>query len=145
MAGAVVNNHFYDNLMIFVLLWLIIEGNVGSITSGRCYYGWAVAAGEGETTKRSFLHYLISMLLPMDKIIFLGLDHMMFLDSLIICRFNLIVEIVSESEPNPNNNLTIRRAGLSIRLCHPSFLDQHLSDEKMLPWDKHEFCLKFYF
>ena len=73
------------------------------------------------------------MLLPMDKIIFLGLDHMMFLDSLIICRFNLIVEFVSESEPNPNNNLTIRRAGLSIRLCHPSFLDQHLSDEKMLP------------
>ena len=99
----------------------------------------------GGTTKRSFLHYLISTLLPMDKIIFLGLDHMMFLDSLIICRFNLIVEFVSESEPNPNNNLTIRRAGLSIRLCHPSFLDQHLSDEKMLPWDKHEFCLKFYF
>ena len=61
----------------------------------------------------------------MDKIIFLGLDHMMFLDSIAVLLF---VDWLSFSQ-----NLTIRRVGLSLRLCHPSFLDQHLSDEKMLP------------
>ena len=63
-----------------------------------------MAAGEGETTKRSILHYLTSTLLPMDKIIFLGLDHMMFLDSIAVLLF---VDWLSLSQNQNQIQITI--------------------------------------